>query len=47
MELLKPYEGKKITDIPLDILKKADSALKRSRKADEKWIKLMSFEVTK
>ncbi len=47
VELLKPYEGKKITDIPLDILKKADSALKRSRKANEMWAKLMSFEVTK
>lgn len=40
-DLLKPYEGKKLLDVPLEVLEKADSALKRSREADKKYCKLM------
>lgn len=45
VEILKPYEGKKISEIPMDVLKKADSALKRSRIANRKWAKLMGTKM--
>ena len=44
VEILKPYEGQKIIDIPMDVLKKADFALKRSREANKKWDKLMGIK---
>lgn len=44
-EILKPYEGRKIIDIPIEVLKKADSALKRSRNANQKWAKLMEMDM--
>lgn len=43
-DLLKPYEGEPILDVPLEVLKKADSALKRSREADKKYCKLMGIK---
>lgn len=41
VEIMKPYEGKKLIDIPLEVLKKADSAMKRSKEAHKKWSQLM------
>lgn len=45
VEILKPYEGQKIIDIPIEVLEKADSALKRSSKANQKWAKLMGINM--
>lgn len=44
VDIMKPYEGQKIIDIPIEVLKKADSALKRSRDANQKWAKLMQIK---
>lgn len=41
VQLLKPYEGKAISEVPLDVLRKADLALKRSKEANEKYCRLM------
>lgn len=43
LKILEPYEGKKIVDIPLAILKKADKCLKEAQEADKKYQKLMSI----
>ena len=43
-DLLKPYEGRLIKDIPLDVLKKAKAALDQAEEADRKWDKLMGFQ---
>ena len=43
IDLMKPYDGKKIVDIPIDVLMRADALLKEARKLDEKWKKLMDF----
>lgn len=40
VQLLKPYKGK-LSEVPLDILRKADLALKRSKEANEKYCRLM------
>lgn len=40
VQLLKPYEGK-LSEVPLDVLRKADLALKRSKEANEKYCRLM------
>lgn len=42
-KLLEPYEGKKITDVPIDILKKADKLLKEAHEADKKYQKTAGF----
>lgn len=47
VDLLKPYEGKRITDIPDAILKEASEALKKSEKANKKYAKLMELEGVK
>ena len=41
IDLLMPYEGKSINDIPLDILEKASAAMKKAQSLDKKWNKLM------
>lgn len=41
VQLLKPYEGKAISEVPLDVLRKAGLALKRSKEASEKCCRLM------
>ena len=46
-ELLKPYEGKKLADIPCDVLSKANRLIIEARKADEEWEKLIGTEATK
>lgn len=43
-QLLKPYEGKKFADVPMDILKKADSLMKEVQKADKEYRKLMDMQ---
>lgn len=43
-ELLAPYNGVRLIDIPVEILKKADAAVKESRVADKRWRKLMGIE---
>lgn len=42
-DLLSPYEGQPITVVPMEVLKKADSALKRSRSFSLKYNKLMGI----
>ena len=44
-ELLKPYEGKKLTEIPLDVLKKADEAMRRAREVNKKWYRIMGIKI--
>ena len=44
IELMKPYDGWKIIDIPMDVLKKAQAALDAAQEADRKWDKLMRVQ---
>ena len=44
IEILKPYEGKKVIDIPSEIISKAAEYEKAFKKAEEKELKLMSKE---
>lgn len=44
VELMKPYDGWKIIDIPMDVLKKAQAALDAAQEADRKWDKLMGVQ---
>lgn len=41
IELMRPYEGWKMKDIPMDVIRKADAAIQGAREADRKWRKLM------
>ena len=34
IDLLAPYEGKRLVDIPASVLKKADAAMRETQKAD-------------
>lgn len=43
-DLLKPYEGKKLIDVPLEVLEKADLAMKRSEEANKKYCKLIGIK---
>jgi len=43
IDLLAPYEGKRILDIPDSVIKKADAAMKAAQAADSKWNKLMGI----
>lgn len=40
VQLLKPYEGR-LSEVPMDVLRKADLALIRSKEANEKYCRLM------
>ena len=44
VELMKPYDGWKIIDIPPDVLKKAQAAMDQAQEADRKWDKLMKAQ---
>ena len=44
IDLLKPYEGRLIKDIPLDVLEKASAAMDAAQEADRKWEKLMKAQ---
>lgn len=43
IEILSPYDGKRLIDIPEDVLVKADQARQKAQKADEQWMKLMKI----
>lgn len=42
-ELLKPYEGKPILDVPISVINEAERLMKEAQRADEKWAKLMNI----
>ena len=42
--LLKPYEEERFIDIPLEVLEKAEKALKEARQADQKFAKLIGLD---
>ncbi len=43
IDLLTPYEGKRLVDIPASVLEKADVAIREAQKADCKWNKIMGI----
>lgn len=45
VELLKPYEGMPLMDVPMDILQQADAAMAESRAANKQWAKLMGVKM--
>ena len=45
IELLKPYEGMPLSEVPMDVLKQADAALAEYRAANEQWMKLMGVKI--
>lgn len=44
IELLEPYEGMPLVDVPMDVLQQADAALAESRAANKQWAKLMGVK---
>lgn len=44
IDLLKRYDGWRLIDIPIDVLKKADRLMREAQDADAKWSKLMGFK---
>lgn len=45
IELLKPYEGMPLLEVPMDVLQQADAALAESRAANAQWAKLMGVKM--
>lgn len=45
IELLKPYEGMPLIEVPMDVLQQADAALAESRAANKQWAKLMGVKI--
>lgn len=45
IDLLKPYDGMKLVDIPMPILDKAAELQKQANAADREWNKLMGIEL--
>ena len=45
IELLKPYEGMPLLEVPMDVLQQADAALAESRAANKQWAKLMGGKI--
>ena len=45
LELLKPYEGMPLTEVPRDVWRQADAALAESRAANKQWAKLMGVKM--
>jgi len=43
IDLLAPYEGKRLIDIPDSVIRKADAAMKEAQAADRKWCKIMGI----
>jgi hypothetical protein len=43
IDLLMPYDGKLIQEIPVEILEKASAAMKKAQSLDKKWNKLMGL----
>ena len=44
-DILEPFEGRKLVDIPLPVLEKADQAIREAAEADKKWAKLMDLDL--
>lgn len=44
-EIIRLYEGKPISAVPMAVLEEADAALAEARAADRKWRKLMGVKV--
>lgn len=40
-ELVKPYTGKKLTDVPIEIINKAEELLQTAQRADREYNRLM------
>ncbi len=45
IELMKPYEGMPLFEVPMDVLQQADAALAESRAANKQWAKLMGVKM--
>ena len=45
IELMAPYDGAPLTDVPMDVLKQADAAMAESRAANKQWAKLMGVKM--
>ena len=45
IELMKPYEGMPLIEVPMDVLKQADAAMTESRAANAQWAKLMGVKM--
>ena len=45
MELMAPYDGASLTDVPMDVLQQADAALAESHAANKQWAKLMGVKM--
>lgn len=43
-ELLRPYEGRKISDIPIETAHQATTLMAESRRLNERWFRLMGIE---
>lgn len=43
IDILSPYDGKRLKDIPPEVLDRADTAMKEAQAADMKWRKLIGF----
>ena len=43
-ELLRPYEGRQISDIPIEITHQAATLMAESRSLNERWLRLMGIE---
>lgn len=43
--LLAPYDGKKLGEIPISIVKRASALAKKSRELNERWFRLMDIDV--
>lgn len=41
IDMLKPYNGKKFSEIPLEVIAKSQKYINKARDADEKWSKIM------
>lgn len=44
VQLMRPYEGQHLTDIPLAVLEEAEAILKEMNAADESFMKLLGIE---
>lgn len=44
ISLLSPYEGMRLSEIPMAVLEAADAAMKEAQAADHKWANLMMKE---
>lgn len=45
IELMAPYDGASLMDVPMDVLKQADAALAESHAANKQWAKLMGVKM--